>query len=251
MRMLERSFHVSTRYGGGFVESINGLSGERQPARLVLLRQRGRGARRARPRRSCTRATGSGGISTTGPRPTRSPRSSARSPSRSSTATAAGGCRLGSSARPRSAPRAAGHRRARSRDGVPSRPPGCRWVGNRPLAIVVGTWSDLRADVRRGAARPGPGASGVYARFTGRRHGARAARSGRPRGANARRGRRPDRGDRCRHLGQPTWLVTGTDAAGVRRGGAAFDARALDGHFAVAVVRARRDDPGSGAARRT
>src|ERR1700744_1106243 len=27
MRMLERSFKISTRYGGGFVESINGLSG--------------------------------------------------------------------------------------------------------------------------------------------------------------------------------------------------------------------------------
>src|SRR5579884_4281304 len=27
MRMLTRNFHVATRYGGGFVESINGLSG--------------------------------------------------------------------------------------------------------------------------------------------------------------------------------------------------------------------------------
>src|SRR5437588_5799701 len=27
MRMLERSFRVSTRYGGGFIESIDGLSG--------------------------------------------------------------------------------------------------------------------------------------------------------------------------------------------------------------------------------
>jgi hypothetical protein len=27
MRMLQRSFHVTTRYGGGFVESIDGLSG--------------------------------------------------------------------------------------------------------------------------------------------------------------------------------------------------------------------------------
>src|SRR5947199_9924349 len=28
MRMLERSFRVRTRYGGGFVQSINGLSGD-------------------------------------------------------------------------------------------------------------------------------------------------------------------------------------------------------------------------------
>jgi len=28
MRMLERRFHVQTKYGGGFVEAINGLSGQ-------------------------------------------------------------------------------------------------------------------------------------------------------------------------------------------------------------------------------
>src|SRR5437588_5971292 len=30
LRMLERSFTVQTRYGGGFVESINGISGDQQ-----------------------------------------------------------------------------------------------------------------------------------------------------------------------------------------------------------------------------
>ena len=61
------------------------------PARLVLLRQRDRGARSARPAPRSTRATGSGGTCTTGAPPIRSRRSSARSPSRSSTASAAGG----------------------------------------------------------------------------------------------------------------------------------------------------------------
>ncbi len=43
MRMLERHFHVGTKYGGGFVESIDGELGQRQPDGLVLLRQRGPG----------------------------------------------------------------------------------------------------------------------------------------------------------------------------------------------------------------
>jgi hypothetical protein len=37
-------------------------------------------------------------------------------------------------------------------------------------------------------------------------------------------------------LGQPTWFVTGTDAAGVMAAARAFSAAKLDGHFAVAVV---------------
>ena len=52
MRLLQRNFDVSTRYGGGFVQSIDGLSGGsrgRPPGRLVLLRQRHRGRPRAPP----------------------------------------------------------------------------------------------------------------------------------------------------------------------------------------------------------
>ena len=43
MRMLERHFNVSLKYGGGFVESIDGRSGTLEPPRLVLLRERDRG----------------------------------------------------------------------------------------------------------------------------------------------------------------------------------------------------------------
>ena len=32
MRLLERAFRVTTRYGGGFIESINGLSRNRRAA---------------------------------------------------------------------------------------------------------------------------------------------------------------------------------------------------------------------------
>ena len=51
MRLLQRSFEVETRYGGGFVQSIDGVGGGRErrpPGRLVLLRQRHRGGQRRR-----------------------------------------------------------------------------------------------------------------------------------------------------------------------------------------------------------
>src|SRR5690349_7892264 len=35
MRMLQRDFDVETRYGGGFVQSINGIAGGRENGRPV------------------------------------------------------------------------------------------------------------------------------------------------------------------------------------------------------------------------
>ena len=95
MSLLMRNAKITTRYGGGFVQSIDGLSGGRsrgRPGRLVLLRQRDRGAEGRGGDERRTRATTSGGISTTGARPTTSPRSSAPFPSRSSTASKASAC---------------------------------------------------------------------------------------------------------------------------------------------------------------
>ena len=71
MRMLQRDFEVETRYGGGFVQQINGIAGGREdgrPGRLVLLRQRDPGRATARPRTSSPPATASGGTTTTGAR---------------------------------------------------------------------------------------------------------------------------------------------------------------------------------------
>ena len=50
MRLLERDADISTRYGGGFVQSIDGLAGgaRGRSSRLVLLRRRGRVAGRRR-----------------------------------------------------------------------------------------------------------------------------------------------------------------------------------------------------------
>ena len=89
MSLLQRHFKVTTRYGGGFVESIDGHTGGVESPRLVLLRQRHPGRQAVPPRPTSTPATTSGGTCTTGPRPIRSRRWSAPTRSRSPTASAA------------------------------------------------------------------------------------------------------------------------------------------------------------------
>jgi hypothetical protein len=107
--------------------------------------------------------------------------------------------------------------------------------GTDSLAVVVGTWHDIRAEIVAGLLEQGPGASGVYARFS----------SGRGRSIEL----LDPGGNPVRRLGagagliaataqgssQPTWLITGTDAAGVSAAANAFTPGALRDHFALAV----------------
>ncbi len=65
MRMLERHFRVSTRYGGGFVESIDGHSGNGSQ-RDWFYYVNGVQASQGAARRPFTAATGSGLTCTTG-----------------------------------------------------------------------------------------------------------------------------------------------------------------------------------------
>ena len=87
MRYLERKFEVETRYGGGFVQSLEGLSGGKDAdgrpvdwfyyVNGIEARQRRRVAQDRR------RATASGGTATTGAPPSASRPWSARGQSRS------------------------------------------------------------------------------------------------------------------------------------------------------------------------
>src|ERR1019366_6278244 len=151
---------------------------------------------RAPPPRRSTGATGSGGISTSGPRPTRSRRWWAPSRSRSSTASAAGDC-----------------------------PP---------------RWNEVKAEVAGGLIAHGPSASGVYARFAGSdgrelqllNTGGQVART-----LGADSGLIAATADSS---SEPTWLITGTDPAGVAAAAAALTPSALHDHFALAVQGATR-----------
>ncbi len=107
--------------------------------------------------------------------------------------------------------------------------------GSDSLGVIVGTWHDLRSELLATLIEHGPASSGVYARFVG------------PNG-NALQLLDP-KGRVVRTLGAdsgliaamaqtstgPAWLITGTDVDGVSAASAALTPLRLDNHFAVAV----------------
>jgi hypothetical protein len=234
MRMLERSFHVDTRYGGGFVESINGLSGN--SSRLDWFYYvNGIEATQGAATTSVHKGDriwwdlhdwsetdtvpavvgsfpepfvhGSGGK--------RFPTTLECAPDVSSACDRAG-----------KALKAIGVPVASQLLGTGS--------GQDTLTVVVGTWADLKRVIAAHLIAKGPHASGVYARF---------ASNGRilqlldPRGRVARAlgagaGLVAATAD---HSSTPTWLITGTDAEGVAAAAAAMSASRLQDHFALAV----------------
>lgn len=119
--------------------------------------------------------------------------------------------------------------------GVPvaSQAPGTG-SGTDSLAVLVGPWADLRASVAADLIERGPSASGVYAKFAADGgtlelldpHGRPAGELGAGAGliAAVSEGSEP-----------PTWIVTGTDQAGVRAAAAHMTPAGLDGHFAIAA----------------
>jgi len=106
---------------------------------------------------------------------------------------------------------------------------------NQSLRVVVGPYPTLTVDSTADLLRDAPSASGVYARFIDGGHKLELL---------------GQRGQVVQTLGAgtglvaatrvtgapPVWFVTGTDAAGVASAEQAFNAGTLDGHFAVAVV---------------
>jgi hypothetical protein len=104
------------------------------------------------------------------------------------------------------------------------------------LRVLVGPWSALRPDPAVNALERGPRASGVYARIApdGRTIAVLDAdgRTARTLGADSglvAATKRPDE--------RPTWVVTGTDAAGVASAARAFEEGTLEHRFALAVSR--------------
>ena len=107
-------------------------------------------------------------------------------------------------------------------------------VGARTLRVLVGRWRDVRADQALEQIDRGPAASGVYARFDA---------------AGARLELLDASGAPTRELGPgagliaatrfeqqaPTWVVTGTDVAGVAAAARALDERTLQRRFALAL----------------
>ena len=119
-------------------------------------------------------------------------------------------------------------------------------VGPESLRVIVGTWSQVHRELGVQSLQGGPAASGVYARV---------ARSGSIIELLDGQGRsvRTLSGSAgllaaMRYSGEePQWIVTGTDPAGVDLAAHALDEADLRGHFAVAVTAGPSTASGSSA----
>jgi hypothetical protein len=104
------------------------------------------------------------------------------------------------------------------------------------LRVLVGPWSSLRSDAAVAPLERGPRASGVYTTIApdGRTiavldAGGRTTRTLGPGTGLVAATQRPDE--------RPTWVVTGTDGAGVASAARAFEEGTLDRRYALAVSR--------------
>jgi hypothetical protein len=236
MRLLERSVHVTTRFGGGFVQSINGQSGtssRRDWFYYVNGLQASLGAAGTAVHRGDRiwwdlhdwSATDSiPAVVGSFPEPFVHGTGGRRLPTTLACASDAG---------------AACKRVAAEfqKIGVPT-PTALLGTGSGPdsLAVVVGTWRDLHGELAATLVEHGPGSSGVYARFTGPSASSLqllnpAGHVVRTVGAGA---------GLIAATGQSAtgtvWMITGTDVAGVSDAAAALTPARLRDHFAVAVA---------------
>ncbi len=235
MRMLERSFHLTTRYGGGFVQSIDGFTGSSASVDwfyYVNGIQAKQGAASTAVHKGDRiwwdlhdwRATNSvPAVVGSYPEPF---------------VHGAGGKRFPTTLECGSGVAAACKRVSAALSAVHV-PVASQLIGTGSgpdtLGVVVGTWSEVRPELAAQLIAHGPGASGVYARFAG------------PAGAKL------QLLDPAGHVAQtlgpgagliaatadtsdaPTWLITGTDSAGVAAAARALTPQALHDHFALAV----------------
>jgi hypothetical protein len=235
MRMLERSFHVLTRYGGGFVQSIDGYAGSgghRDWFYYVNGVQGTQGAATTSVHRGDRiwwdlhdwRATDSiPAVVGSYPEPFLHGVGGKRLP----TTLECGSGVAAACTRVTAALRAARVPVANQLIGTGS--------GPDTLGVVVGTWAEVRAELAAQLIAHGPGASGVYARFTG--PGGDELALFDPAGHVART-LGPGAGliaATADSTSVPTWLITGTDAAGVSAAARALTPGALRDHFALAV----------------
>jgi Domain of unknown function (DUF4430) len=106
--------------------------------------------------------------------------------------------------------------------------------GPDTLGVVVGTWQEIQSEVAAELVKYGPGASGVYAEFS---HDGDALNLLNPhkqvaRTLGAGAGLIAATADSS---SVPTWMITGTDVAGVTAAARALTPQALHDHFALAV----------------
>jgi hypothetical protein len=242
MRLLERSFKVTTRFGGGFVESIDGHAGSssrRDWFYYVNGLQASLGASGTGVHKgdrvwwdlhdwSATDSVPA--VVGSFPEPFVHGTAGRRLPT-----TLACGSDVGTACK-----RVAAEFKS---IGVPT-PSAALGTGSGSdsLAVVVGTWRELNGQLAARLIEHGPQTSGVYARFTGADGTSLqllnpAGKVVRTLGAGA--GLVAATGETATGT---VWLITGTDPVGVSAAAAALTPARLRDHFAVAV-QGTRDVP--------
>jgi Domain of unknown function (DUF4430) len=237
MRLLQRNAKVTTRYGGGFVQSIDGRSGGVAGGRPVdwfyyvngVEAPKGAASTKLHAadrvwwdRHDWTATQRIPAVVGSFPEPFRHGLDGKRYPVRIECADPG-------------VPACKAVQKALTDAGVPAAIGSLRAANTaETLRVVVGVWTALREDRALQGMERGPQASGVYARPA----------------ADGRRITLLDpRGRPTRTLGagtgmvaatrvaddQPVWVVTGTDPAGVESAGRAFDEATLAHRFAVVV----------------
>lgn len=234
MRMLERSLRVQTRYGGGFVESIDGLSGSsarsdwfyyvngiEAPAGAATTRVH-RGDRIWWDLHNWSATDSIPAVVGSFPEPFLHGVGGKRLP----TTLECGGQVSDACKRVSATLSGAGVPVATQYFGTGS--------GSDSLAVEVGTWRELRPEIVASLIEKGPSLSGIYATFDA---SGTALRLLDPQGRVVRT-LGPGAGliaATASRNSQPTWLVTGTDTQGVMAAARALTAGRLRNHFALAV----------------
>jgi hypothetical protein len=238
MSLLTRNATVSTRYGGGFVQSIDGLDGGQSGGHSVdwfyyvngIEASKGAAATNVHPgdhiwwdRHDWTATDDIPAVVGSFPEPFLNGIDGKRLPVRVECASAGGHACRTVTARLRAQHVPAAVAALGSGAGAA-----------HTLRVAVGTWREIAGVSDVSELRSGPHASGVFARFS-------------PSGAMLTLLGEDGRSTQTLAGGAgliaatrngedaPVWAVTGTDAAGVMRAASAFDASTLKNRFAVAV----------------
>jgi hypothetical protein len=237
MSLLMRNDHVATRYGGGFVQSINGFSGGSHEGQSSdwfyyvngVQAPKGAASTNVHPGdrvwwdlHDWSQTEEVPAVVGSFPEPFLNGLEGKRLPVR---------------VQCQNVPGSACQTVSRKLDGL-GIPAGISAIGvtegSQLLRVVVGTWHAIQGEPSAKQIEAGPRSSGVYARFGGT--GQTLTLLG-------------ERGQALRTLGagagliaatryaneSPVWMVTGTDEAGVQLAAKAFEQSILENHFAVAL----------------
>ena len=236
MSLLERNARVSTRYGGGFVQSVDGVSGGHEGGGPVdwfyyvngIEAPRGaadtkvhEGDRVWWDRHDWSQTDHIPAVVGSFPAPFIDGIEGRRLPTRVQCSAVGGAACKAVLAELRSY-------------GVPAAVAAIGGSGAQILNVLVAPWPQISGDLAAHAISGGPAASGVYATFSsdghalslldenGRANGSLTGTAGLVAATRV--------GEEA-----PTWVITGTDEAGVQLAARAFNATTLAGRFAIAV----------------